>query len=259
MKIRASLKLLKMMLSKTRVFILCILNRGYDRYCPVCKKSSKRFGKFGLDSRDDAQCLYCGSLERHRLTWLYFERMTNLFDKDPKKMLHVAPEACFEERLKKQLGMGYISADIDGKRAMIQMDITRIQFDDETFDVIYCSHVLEHVVNEKAALLEFYRVLKKDGWAILLVPIVCEKTYEDPLVTDPAMRLQLFGQEDHVRNYGSDYIQRLKKAGFSVRIIKATDFLKHDEIEHMGITQAAGEVYYCTKIDQFEDFNLEKN
>ena len=247
MKICASLKLPKRMLSKTRAFTLHILNRGYDRYCPVCKKSSKRFGKFGLDLRDDAQCLYCGSLERHRLTWLYFKRMTDLFNGVSKKMLHVAPETCFEKRLRKQLGAGYISADIRSKRAMIRMDITSIQFDDETFDVIYCSHVLEHVVNEKAALLEFYRVLKKDGWAILLVPIVSEKTFEDPSVTDPARRLQLFGQEDHVRSYGSDYIQRLEKAGFSVRIIKATDFLKEDEIERMGITQAAGEIYYCIK------------
>ena len=246
-KIQTMLKTPKKLLGQTRNSINYLLNWGHGRYCPVCKKSSRKFGKFGLDLRDDAKCFYCGSLERHRLTWLYFERMTNLFDKNPKKMLHVAPEVCFEKRLSRRLGDGYVSADIVSQRAMVRMDITNIQFNDDTFDVIYCSHVLEHVVNEKSALLEFYRVLKRDGWAILLVPIFGEKTFEDSSITSPQKRLELFGQEDHVRTYGSDYIQRLEKVGFSVKLSKASDFLSQEEIVKMGITQCAGDIYYCTK------------
>jgi SAM-dependent methyltransferase len=95
-------------------------------------------------------------------------------------------------------------------RAMVRMDITDIQYPKDTFDVIYCSHVLEHVVDDRKAMREFHRVLRPDGWALLLVPITVEKTFEDPSVTDPEERLSVFGQEDHVRCYGPDYVERLR-------------------------------------------------
>ena len=107
----------------------------------------------------------------------------------------------FERLLKKQLGSGYLTSDIRHPRAMVKMDITDIQYPDNPFDVIYCSHVLEHVPDDRRALSEFYRILKPTGWAILLVPIIAEKTFEDPSITDPSERLKLFGQADHVRGY----------------------------------------------------------
>lgn len=188
-------------------------------------------------------------MERHRLVWLYFEKMTDLFDGGLKSMLHVAPEPFFEATLKKQLGSNYISADIQNNRAMVKMDVTDIRFPDGTFDVVYCSHVLEHVPYDKRAMQEFYRVLKVGGWAIILVPIFPGRleTFEDPSVTDPAERTRLFGQQDHVRWYGQDYLERLREAGFVVKVVKPVDFLAKDEIERMGITPAAGEIYYCTK------------
>jgi ubiquinone/menaquinone biosynthesis C-methylase UbiE len=100
--------------------------------------------------------------------------------------------------------------------AMVKMDITNIQFPDETFDVVYCSHVLEHVPDDRKAMREFYRVLKSNGWAVLLVPIIVEKTFEDPSIDKPKDRLRLFGQSDHVRKYGRDYVDRLRESGFSV-------------------------------------------
>jgi SAM-dependent methyltransferase len=217
------------------------------KYCPICKKFSKTFEKYGQEKRVNAICLNCGSLERHRFTWLYFERKTNLFDGIPKKVLHIAPEKCFQKRLIRLLGDNYFSVDINAKRPMMRMDVTSIQFRDETFDVIYCSHVLEHVVNDKGAMLEFYRVLKSDGWAIVLVPINGQTTYEDPTITDPIKRSRLFGQEDHVRCYGLDYIDRLHDSGFEVKRICAVDFLSKEEILNMGITDAAGDIYFCKK------------
>jgi len=127
------------------------------------------------------------------------------------------------------------------------MDITDIQYPDKTFDVIYCSHVLEHITDDKGAIREFYRVLKSDGWAILLVPITADKTFEDPSVTDQAERLKLFGQEDHVRRYGPDYVERLEEAGFNVKVTYPSDLLQIEDITRMGITNAAGAIYYCTK------------
>jgi SAM-dependent methyltransferase len=191
--------------------------------------------------------MYCNSLERHRLVWLYFERMTNLFDGVPKKMLHVAPEPMLQGLLKERLGSGYLTGDLFSPAAMVRMDITDIQYGAEEFDVIYCSHVLEHVSDDRRAMREFWRVLNPHGWAVLLVPMGTGRTFEDPSVTDPAERARLFGQEDHVRAYGPDYVDRLGEAGFQVRVTKPADFLSAREIVHMGITDAAGEVYCCTK------------
>ena len=220
---------------------------GRGRLCPVCGKSSRRFRQAGIVPREDAQCVHCGALERHRFLWLFFQRKTVLFDGMPKTMLHVAPEPCIESILKKRLGGDYLTADLVNPRAMVKMDITDIQYANQSFDVIYCSHVLEHVLDDKQAMREFFRVLKNDGWAILLVPIISEKTFEDSSIIDPQERLRVFGQEDHVRNYGPDYVERLRDAGFTVGITKVGDLASSHEIKTMGLTAASGEIYYCTK------------
>jgi len=179
--------------------------------------------------------------------WLFFGRMTNLFDGQEKKVLHVAPEECLERRLKERLGDGYITADLLDPRAMVKMDITDIQYPDESFDAIYCSHVLEHVQEDKQALREFHRVLKREGWALVLVPITADRTCEDPSIVDPSERQRVFGQEDHVRRYGPDTIDRLCEAGFEVRMSEVSDLCGEDEAVRTGLTAASGAIYYCTK------------
>ncbi len=228
-------------------FVSLIHNSGIRRYCPVCRMPSEKFAEVGVVPREDAKCLRCGARERHRLVWLYFERMTDLFDGHPKIMLHVAPEQAFEHPLKHSLGPGYLTADLLKSGAMVRMDITDIVYADETFDVIYCSHVLEHIPDDRQAIREFHRVLKSDGWAVLLVPITADKTFEDPSITEPTDRLRLFGNKDHVRKYGPDFAERLKESGFKVKVITASDFLTEKETGLMGITEAAGDIYYCTK------------
>jgi hypothetical protein len=106
---------------------------------------------------------------------------------------------------------------------------------------------LEHVPDDKKAMREFHRVLKKTGWAILLVPITVDQTIEDPSISDPEERLRLFGQKDHVRCYGPDYLNRLKAVGFKASCVPPTNFLSKSEIRQMGITTAAGEIHYCEK------------
>lgn len=234
-------------LKKVGRFIRQIPNLGIRRYCPVCRMPSERFGEVGIVPREDAKCTSCGARERHRLVWLYFKRMTDLFDGCPKNMLHVAPERTFENLLKHHLGSGYLTADLHKSSAMVRMDITDIDYADDTFDVIYCSHVLEHVPDDRRAIRELHRVLKSDGWAVLLVPITADITFEDPSITEPTDRLRLFGNKDHVRKYGPDFVERLKEAGFKVKVITASDFLTEEETGLMGITEAAGDIYYCTK------------
>jgi SAM-dependent methyltransferase len=220
---------------------------GTQRWCPVCCRSSRRFLTYGLVPREDAECPQCGALERHRFVWIYLSRRTDLFDGRPKRVLHVAPERCFEDRLSRRLGTGYVTADLLDPRAMEQMDITDIHHPDASFDVIYCSHVLEHVPDDRRAMSELHRVLKPDGWALLLVPVTVDRTVEDPTITDPAERERLFGQHDHVRRYGLDYVDRLREAGFEVKVTDVRDLVPRDDLAPMGLTRSAAVIYECRR------------
>ncbi len=220
---------------------------GFRRYCPVCKKYSNRFMKSGLIPRKDALCFYCHSLERHRFVWHYLTTKTDLFKNGQKVVLHVAPENCLEKRFRRLIGDSYITSDLYNDNVMIRMDITDIKFENGYFDFIYCSHVLEHVQDDQKALNEFFRVLKKDGWAIILVPLKGEKTYEDPLITSPEERLKEFGQEDHVRLYGIDITKRIRKSGFNVEVINVDDIVDRDQAVKMGLTDASGKIFLCSK------------
>jgi hypothetical protein len=219
---------------------------GLARYCPCCKAHLRRFTPFGLVPRPEAQCPLCGSLERHRLICLYLIRKTNLFDGQQKKMLHVAPEAHLAQLFQRANLMDYLSADLCASNAMVKMDITDIQYPDNNFDVIYCSHVLEHVSEDRRAMREFCRVLKPGGWAILQVPIQGDTTFEEPTVINPQERQRLFGQYDHVRQYGLDYKDRLVNAGFSVRVDGFVRELNDNTICRLGLTRNE-DVYFCRK------------
>jgi SAM-dependent methyltransferase len=237
----------KASLKRSGELVRAISYYGKGRLCPVCGKSSRRFRPFGLSLREEAQCIHCGALERHRLLWLYLSKRTDLFDGKPKTMLHIAPESCLESIFRQRLGDNYITADLFSSKVMVKMDVTDIHYPDQSFDVIYCSHVLEHVQNDRRAMKEFYRTLKDRGWAILLVPIDAEETFEDPSIVEPEERLRAFGQEDHVRRYGPDYADRLREAGFRVQVTTVADLAQQDEIRRMGLTRASGDIYFCTK------------
>jgi SAM-dependent methyltransferase len=164
-------------------------------------------------------------------------------------VLHVAPEACLEPRLRSLIGRGYVTADVRPGRADLTMDVMNIQSPDETYDRIICSHVLEHVDDDRQAMREFRRVLKTDGEAYLLVPITNgERTYEDPAITDPRDRERAFGQRDHVRKYGRDYLERLRACEFDVEVLRVSDLAGPEDAERMGLAPvSAGEIYVCRR------------
>jgi len=128
-----------------------------------------------------------------------------------------------EQRLLNQSGLDYLTADLYSPKAMLRMDITKIQFEDNHFDVIICNHVLEHIVDDRA-VRELYRVLRPGGWAILQVPLslTLQETYEDFSVVGPDARERAFGQFDHVRIYARDYQRRLEQVGFAVEVFAWT-------------------------------------
>ena len=118
----------------------------------------------------------------------------------------------------KMSNLEYITGDLESPLAKVKMDVLNIPFEDNTFDVVFCNHVMEHVTSDLKAMSEIYRVLKPDGWAIMQSPVYpdIEKTLEDPSITDPREREQIYGQNDHLRKFGRDYGERIKRAGFKV-------------------------------------------
>ncbi|MBN1982361.1 MAG: class I SAM-dependent methyltransferase [Chitinivibrionales bacterium] len=223
---------------------------GFARYCPVCNSWVRRFGEYGRKKRRDAQCPVCKTLERHRFLWQFIKKNTTLLKKSPKKLLHFAPEPTFVSKFQKIQGLDYVTADLYDPKAMLAMDITKIEYPDESVDFFYCSHVLEHIEDDAKAISEIYRVLKKKGYAIILVPIMAEKTFEDPSVTDPVERERLFGQHDHVRLYGPDFKDRLVAAGFEVADYYIENMFSKKEIERLGLQYIPSNhmpIYLCEK------------
>lgn len=161
------------------------------------------------------------------------------------RLLHFAPETALGERLRRHLADGYLSADLDDPNAMLEVDISDMPFPEASFDAIYCSHVLEHVEQDRRGMEEMVRVLRPNGWALIMVPITAERTFEDPTITRPEDRLALFGQADHVRRYGPDVVDRLRSAGFEVQIMEPRELASPADIERMGITPHAGELFIC--------------
>jgi SAM-dependent methyltransferase len=217
------------------------------RRCPVCENGLDCFLPYGLVRREEAMCPYCQSLERHRLMWLFLKERTDLFDGRPKRLLHVAPEPTLGKLFQGIPGVDYLSSDYAPGRAMVQMDITDIDMPDGSFDVVICNHVLEHVSDDRRAMAEFVRVLRPGGWAILQVPITTNPvTYEDPSITAADEREKAFGQWDHVRLYGQDYVDRLRSSGFVVKADSYVQDMPQSRRVRFGL-DSRETVYFCRK------------
>lgn len=168
-------------------------------------------------------------MERHRLVWLHLDRHPEMLPWQA-QILHVAPENVLRDRFQAVHGVRYHGGDLTAEFGPERIDVTDIDLPDESMDVVVCNHVLEHVPDDRRAMAEIRRVLKPDGWALLLVPGLEGSsgnltTDEDPSVISPKERLERFGQADHVRMYGWDYLDRLRKAGLDPEVVDpATQF-----------------------------------
>jgi predicted SAM-dependent methyltransferase len=234
--------------------------KGIKFHCPVCKSNIKLWKPLGYDlavitekqivggGRRLAVCPVCDSSDRIRLLHLFLKKRTNIYTENI-KLLHIAPEPPLEYLFKQQKNIDYLTADMNPKMVMEQMDITNIQFPENSFDAIICNHVLEHIPDDHKAMSELYRVLNPGGWAIFQVPFskILDKTFEDSTVSTPEDRERIFGQTDHIRIYGKDYADRLKKAGFAVEEYKWTkDANLNNPNNRMGLNEDEV-VFYCQK------------
>ncbi len=203
------------------------LHRGREVYCPCCRRWQRGFRDLVMPDR---QCWGCGSLERHRLLSLLFDLRPELL-RPGASVLHIAPESMLVRRLRAGAAR-YVGGDLHAEFGPAALDVLDLPFAPASFDVVLCNHVLEHVPDDRRAMAELRRVMRPGGWGMLLVPDVSEPTtQEDPSVTDPAERERLYGQSDHVRRYGRDYVDRLRAAGFATEVIRLEDHLTPETIE----------------------------
>ena len=202
--------------------------------CPICHTEEDAFLPFGSNPRPNALCPQCGSLERHRLLWLYLHDKTNFFKREH-VVLDIAPIRLFSDKWSDFFQDNYISIDLSSPLAKIRMDITDLKFSDNYFDWIICYHVLEHVPDDRKAMQELLRVLKPGGKAIIQVPIFSDATYEDPSIIAPDEREKAFGQSDHVRRYGDDYADRLRSVGFDVKVDPYVKELESNIVQLYGL------------------------
>ena len=220
--------------------LLRIYFRGNKFIDPIDGSRYRKFLTYGYGEqlRPNALCPGTLSLERHRMLWLYLERETSLL-KDELKVLHIAPEQVFYKIFKEYQHWDYTTADLNSPLADVLADICDLPFEDQSYDLILCNHVLEHIPDDLKAMNELYRILKKGGTLIAQVPIDVnlDKTYEDKSVTDPKVRAQLFGQYDHVRVYGQDYYLKLESVGFLAVNVHLEKKLTSEEINQYALSQ----------------------
>ncbi len=219
--------------------VLAIWLKG-DRYTdPIDGKSFRKFLPYGYGKqRPNVLSPSTLSLERHRLLWLFLQDNTDFFT-SRKKVLHMAPEQCFLSLFKGQKNLDYTTADLYSPIVDVKADLLDLPFEDNNFDMVFCNHVLEHIEDDTKAMSELFRVLKPGGMGIFQIPqdLSLEKTYEDFNMVTPEERTEHFGQYDHVRIYGKDYFDRLRKVGFKVEEVDYSKTLSPESLDKYRLTK----------------------
>ena len=222
--------------------VLALFLRGNRYTDPIDGKSFRKFLPYGYGApRENVLSPSTLSLERHRLLWLWLDRETDFFTK-PSKVLHFAPEQAFYKRFREMKHLDYTTTDLNSPLADVKADICNLPFKDNDYDIIFCNHVLEHIPDDAKAMSELYRILKPGGMAILQIPqeLYREFTFEDNSITDAAERAKIFGQYDHVRVYGRDYFETLRRIGFKVDEVDYTRQLPKEDVDRYRL--ATGEI-----------------
>lgn len=221
--------------------------RGVGVSCPLCLQQFSSW----LAGKNNGTCPWCGSETRTRLLWLFLEKHSPILN-EPQRILHFAPEECLRNRFQNLPHIEYTSADISAPGVDIHTDITNLIFDNDSFDMIICSHVLEHIPEDRVAMAELYRVLVPQGTVYIQVPYNSSReTDEDPTVTDPLERQKRFGQFDHVRVYGKDLKARLERVGFQVCEQRYTRTMDSSELLLYGLWDDV--IFCCTKPEMLND------
>jgi len=241
----------------------------YITYCPVCCTAGvtfnplpdfyrqnatlhgyAHFGKGEMTALDTYSCSKCNSSDRERLYayWLAAEINAKAFSSKA-KAIHFAPEKCFSDYIRRSKAFAdYQTADLMMEDVDHKVDLMSLPFPDSSFDFFICSHVLEHVPDDRIAISELLRITRRGGRGILMAPVVVDlpQTIEDPTVTDEAGRWRLFGQNDHVRLYSHcDFVVRILESGFLLQQLNQNNF-DNGVFEMLGL-KSTSILYVVTK------------
>ena len=222
--------------------ILALFLKGSKYTDPIDGKSFRKFLPYGYENpRENVLSPSTLSLERHRLLWLYLKNKTSFFNRKA-KVLHFAPEQAFYKRFRNLNNLDYLTTDLNSPLADVKADICALPFEDDSFDIILCNHVLEHIPDDHRAMTELYRVMKPGGWGVFQIPqdLNRDETFEDDSITDKKERAKIFGQYDHVRIYGRDYFNKLRSVGFEVVEMNYSAEMDEQEIDMYRL--AKGEI-----------------
>ncbi len=186
--------------------------KGNKHQCNICEFNLSRFvdmGDFGL------LCPNCGSLPRTRRLWSLIKD-----DFAGKKILHFSPPKNIRNKISGIESVEYVTTDYAEEfESDLSLDITNIDIEDNSFDLIICYHVLEHIQNDEKAMSELFRILNRGGLCFIQTPFIEGEIYEDANIRSNEERKKYFGQEDHVRIYSANGLkQRLEQVGFHVEI-----------------------------------------
>lgn len=192
--------------------VVSLAYRGNKYQCNICNTSLRKFVTLENGNR---LCPNCGSLPRTRRLWELIRS-----DLEGKTLLHFSPSSSMKQNIAKSDVKKYITTDYEDEfQAEEQYDIQNIELDDNSVDRIICFHILEHIPDDKKAMKELYRILKKEGLCYIQTPFKEGEIYESESITTPEGRLEHFGQEDHLRIYSVTGLkQRLEEAGFGVEV-----------------------------------------
>jgi SAM-dependent methyltransferase len=237
----------RLLLNKT----VSVFYKGNTYYCNCCGKSFRKFKSKGtvLTKRENAECPYCGSLERVRNLLFYIKNETGLLT-GKVRLLHFAPEWCLAPVLRKNVNLDYIAADINPNLADYRVDIMDIPFPGESFDYIICFHVLGHVPDEKKAIEEMFRVLKSTGTALIgtIIDLNNPHTFETNEADTSQKRLQYYSEPDLLRLHGTDFNRRLMQGGFKVEVIDYPSILGEEMKRKYALGDGKRElIFKCTK------------
>lgn len=200
--------------------------------CLCCGKSFASW----VGGKPTGRCPNCDSITRQKML-VHALGAHSRARQDTQRTLYFAPDPGPMGWLQRTGGFAVTTTDYSAPGVDEHWDITDIPQADRTYDVILCSHVLEHVPEDRKAMSELHRILKADGVLFLQVPYDRDtpETDEDPSITDPEERIRRFGQFDHIRQYGQDLITRLEEAGFAVEIRTAENAFSEQEMTRYGL------------------------
>jgi SAM-dependent methyltransferase len=223
------------MLTKA-VVCLIFFRSSLHRRCPVCGWRGRTFHPYltgDLRILPQEKCPECDASPRHRLFMLYALR-NRLFAKRS-TVLDFSPLPVHASFFRSVDNWRYIRTRNRGHGTDITADIRSLPLIAGSIDMIFCFHVLEHVDDDRAALREMFRVLRAGGTALIAVPVDyrLKRTLEGDACNSLRRRI-LYGRHDHQRQYGPDFLDRLREAGFNVTPFCAEN-LKEVQIRRYGL------------------------